>query len=417
MADMKTCIIIGASHGGVNCAFALRKEGWEGRILLFDRDPNLPYHRPPLSKGYILEEDSSSLKVIKSRESYENNRIDLRLGVKAIGIDRRESIISFDDGSKECFTYLILAIGATALVPPIPGLKQSSKIFTLRNANDAYKIKSCFESLKSKRVLVVGGGFIGLEIAASLNKKGATVSIVERENRLLSRVSADYLSQFFEGLHGSKGIQILKNLTVMKIEDSDGESLVYCSDSAVLKADMVVLGVGVKVNVDLANDCGLTIKDGIEVDQYCRTNDPEIYAIGDCAFHYNDRYDYYLRLESVQNAVDQAKVAAANICGREKKYQSIPWFWSDQYDIKLQIVGLSKGYDKVHIRREDGKEQCFSLWYFKDNQLIAVDAINNARAYMLGTKFLQSKVGIDIEKLLDPKIPLKPNLFEIKQNQ
>ncbi len=404
----KTCAVIGASHAGVNFAFALRREGWEGNIILFDADPMLPYHRPPLSKAYLTSDDGMEKNILKSAEAYEKENIELCLGIKVTDINRPEKIISLNNGNTQKYDKLILATGARPFIPPIPGIEKGINIFPMRTAEDATNIRHIFQKIKNKKVVVIGGGYIGLETAASLKKLGGDVTVLEREERVLARVTAPVLSDYFQKLHAEKGVHISTKKNVVKIENKEDHNLVFCEDGAQYTADMIIVGVGIKVNMELAEKAGLEIENGIKVDATACTNDPDIYAIGDCTFHHNPYYDRYVRLESVQNAVDQAKVAAAALCGKEVKYDAVPWFWSDQYDVKLQMVGLSDGHDNLIIREEKEKKNCFSVWYFKGKNLLAVDAVNYAKAYVLGTRFIKNRQKIDKAKLANADTPFKP---------
>lgn len=405
MAENNRCVIIGASHGGVTCAFALRKEGYEGEIVLIDSDPHLPYHRPPLSKTFLTEEGVEEKYLLKSKESYEKEKIELKLGVKAIDVDAQNCLVVLEDGTRLTYDQLVLATGANAFYPPIEGLSEADNLFALRSANDVKAIKEYFLQTSKKRVFIIGGGYIGLEIAASFRKLNAGVTILERENRVLSRVTSPEMSTYFQDLHLQNGVKLELGKNVQSLH-TNGKSTITCSDGSSYEADLIVLGVGIKVNIELAEKAKLKINNGIVVDQQCSTSDKSIWAIGDCTQHFNPYYQKYIRLESVQNATEQAKVVAANICGREVIYDSIPWFWSDQYDVKLQMVGLADGYDESIMRIEnDGKKR--SNWYFKKNELLAVNAVNNPKAYVLGTKFIKNKVQVNKSKLMDNQIDIK----------
>ncbi|MFY0687653.1 MAG: NAD(P)/FAD-dependent oxidoreductase [Cyclobacteriaceae bacterium] len=400
----QTCVIIGASHAGVNLAFNLRAEGWEGSIHLYDADRTLPYHRPPLSKAYLTSDDGIKSNLLKSAESYQQDNISLHLGIEVVSIDHQSKSLKASDGTTRSYDKLALATGASALIPPIPGIEQSAITFSLRTAADVGKIKKALATSKEKRVVVIGGGYIGLETAASLKKMGASVTVLEREERVLSRVTASDMSAFFMDLHASHGVQILIGKNVSEIKSQE----VICADGTVFPADLIVIGVGIKVNTHLAEQIGLEIENGIKVNGSTQTSEQGVYAIGDCSCHFNPHYDRWVRLESVQNAVDQSKVAAAAICGKEATYNTIPWFWSDQYDVKLQMVGLSEGYTEVIRRVEPGDGINFSLWYFKGEELLAVDAVNNAKAYVIGTKFIKGRNKVDRSKLKDPETVLQP---------
>ncbi|MDO6808125.1 FAD-dependent oxidoreductase [Zobellia galactanivorans] len=403
-----SCVVIGASHAGVNFAFALRREGWNGSICLIDADSVLPYHRPPLSKAYLISDDGIEKNLLKSKESYVKERIELKLGVWVDAINRESKTIILADGTTVAYDKLVLATGARPIMPPIPGLDTAKNLFPLRSAADVANIKKTVAENESLQVVVIGGGYIGLETAASLKKLGASVTVLERESRILARVTAPEMSAFFQKLHRDNHVSVLTEKNVTSIEPTSNGNTVVCSDGSSYPADMVIVGVGIHVNKELAEKAGLTIENGIRVNEMAQTSDASIYAIGDCTFHYNPHYDRYIRLESVQNAVDQAKIAAAAIAGKKCCYDTLPWFWSDQYDVKLQMVGLSDGYDEVVVREEADKPNCFSVWYFKGDTLLSVDVVNNAKAYVYGTKFIKGGEKIDKSKLGDPTADFKP---------
>ncbi|WP_282074352.1 NAD(P)/FAD-dependent oxidoreductase [Maribacter aquivivus] len=406
----KICVVIGASHAGVNFAFALRKEGWEGNIILFDRDPEFPYHRPPLSKAYLTSEEGTQQDLLFPKQNYETDKITLKLGKTISSINRKEKSITVSDGLVQKYDKLVLTTGARPFIPQIKGLNSAKNVFAMRTAEDALNIRKSLNKDRNK-VVIIGGGYIGLETAASLSKLNASVTVLEREERVLSRVTAPEMSTYFKELHHKHGVSVLSNKNVTSVDFNNGINEVQCDDNSSYKADIIIVGVGIKVNTELAEETGLEIENGIKVDANCKTNDPNIYALGDCTFHFNPHYKKYIRLESVQNAVDQAKIAAKSICGEAVTYDSIPWFWSDQYDVKLQMVGLSQGYNQTIKRIETDRDNCQSVWYFKDDELLAVDAINNAKAYMLGTRFIQKNQKIDKLKLSDVSIAITPTSF------
>lgn len=407
----KICVVIGASHAGVNFAFALRKEGWEGQIILFDSDPELPYHRPPLSKAYLSADDNSQLDLLFPKQNYENDNITLNLGKKVVSIDKVAKTIITADGISQNYDKLVIATGARPFIPPIKGIETAENLFAMRTLEDAMLIGNAVKNSKTKRVVIIGGGYIGLETASSLKKLGANVTVLEREQRVLARITAPEMSDFFQELHSENGVSLLTNKNVVSIETSDKTNTIICDDNTSFLADVIVVGVGIKVNTELAKHIDLEIENGIKVDATAKTSDENIYAIGDCTFHFNPHYNRFIRLESVQNAVDQAKICAKAICENEAIYDAIPWFWSDQYDVKLQMVGLSTGYNQVVKRVEEDKEKCLSIWYFKDDELLAVDAVNNGKAYVLGGRFIKGKQKIDKEKLMDSSIKITPVSF------
>jgi 3-phenylpropionate/trans-cinnamate dioxygenase ferredoxin reductase component len=406
----QVCIIIGASHGGVNLAFNLRKEGWEGKIMIYDTDPNTPYHRPPLSKSYIVDGDLNS-NLLKPLESYQKDEISLNLGKTVTSINRNQKTISIDGEADQKYDKLVIATGARPFIPPIIGIETAMNLFPMRTANDVIDIKNAIDTSEKKRVVIIGGGYIGLETAASLKKIGATVTVLERESRVLARVTAPIMSEFFMDLHQQNDVEILTQKNVISIKNDGNLNVVLCDDNTSFEADVIIVGVGIRVNTELAATAKLDIENGIKVNEFTQTNDKNIHSIGDCTFHFNPHYKCFTRLESVQNAVDQSRIAAASICGKDIVYDSIPWFWSDQYNVKLQMVGLSNGYNEVLVRKEEDESVSFSVWYFKDDELLAVDAINNGKAYVLGTRFIKGNQKIDKTKLVDVSIPMKPTSF------
>ncbi len=384
----------------------------QGEISLIDRDPNLPYHRPPLSKGFLSKGEGVEKYLLKSREAYNKEGISLALGSLVEKINRQRKCVHLINGDSYDYHKLVIATGARPLVPPINGMESARNLFFLRTAEDASQIRKALEKANSKRVAIIGGGYIGLEVAASLRQIGVKVTVLEREKRLLARVTAPEISAFYLQLHQENGVQIFTQKEVLSIQEEGNERKLICADGSQFDADIILIGVGIQVNQELAEKAGLEVSKGIKVNERGQTSDEDIYAIGDCSYHYHARYGRYLRLESVQSAVDQGKVVASVICGKDTTHSSLPWFWSDQFHIKLQKVGLSMDHNEVHVRPENGKEDCFSIWYFKDETLLAVDAVNNARAYMLGTKFLQSGQTLDKHKLIDPSIELRPANFQ-----
>lgn len=410
LSNNSACIIIGASHGGVTAAFALRKEGWQGDIVVIDSDPTLPYHRPPLSKAYLTSEDNNHSLALKPEASYEKNNITLLLGKRVDSIDRGSNSVVLDNCKTLSYKKLIISTGARPFIPPIKGLDQTSNVFSLRTHSDVEKIRSAFIASDKKRVVIIGGGYIGLETAASLKKLGGNVTVLERESKLLARVTSPEMSEYFQQLHTNNGVTINTSKNVQSIESMNELQFVNCDDDSQYPADIIIVGVGVRVNQELAEQAGLSVDigliKGVVVNEQCQTSDKDIYAIGDCSYHHNQYYNRWLRLESVQNAVDQAKVTAAVICEKPASYSAIPWFWSDQFDVKLQIVGLATDYDNFVIRKEINDENKFSVWYFLKDRLLAVDAINHAKAYVLGTKFLKASANINKRQLADNTVEL-----------
>ncbi len=404
----KICVIIGASQAGVTCAFALRSEGWEGEIILYDSDPMLPYYRPPLSKAILTKTENIEENTLKPLSLYETENISLRLGSKVDYINREKSSIELQDGHSQTYDKLVLAIGSRPIIPGIKGINEAKNIYTLRTAEDAGQISRALDSCVKKRVLIIGGGYVGLETAASLHKIGAKVTVLERESRVLARVTAPEMSQYFEDLHSENGVHIITNKNVISFEPQPDYTKIICDDGTLYNADIIIIGVGVFVNKELAENAALEVDNGIKVNEYTQTSDPDIYAVGDCTNHFNPHYKKHIRLESIQNANDQAKVCASSICGNPQAYNTLPWFWSDQFDVKLQMVGLYKGYNEIIVRHENGEKHKFSVWYFNGDTLLAVDAVNNTKAYVMGTKFIKGANKVNKRNLIDPSIDFKP---------
>jgi len=408
----KVCAIIGASQAGVTCAFALRDEGWQGEIILFDADPKLPYYRPPLSKAILTGAETLEHHSLMPADAYHKQNISLKLGVWIKSINRQNSELILANGNVQKYDKLVIATGARAFIPQVKGLNEADNVFVIRTAQDAADIRAALDKCTQKRAVLIGGGYIGLETAASLKKLGAGVTVIERSERVLARVTTSDMSNFFMDLHKKNGVNIVTNKTVVEIVQNDGFNEVICDDGSVYQADVIVFGVGIIVNKELAEQAGIEVENGIKVDATARTSDENIYAIGDCSYHHNPIYDRYIRLESVQNANDQAKVAAQAICGNNPVYSALPWFWSDQFDVKLQIVGLSQGHTEALVRNEgDGK---FSVWYFNGDKLLAVDAVNDGKAYMMGTKIIKSGSKVDKAKLVDISVDFKPANILVK---
>jgi len=402
--DSKTCIIVGASQAGVTCAFELRNEGWKGRIILIDSDPSLPYYRPPLSKSVLTGTESIAEHALKPIQLYKKENIELNTGKKVVALNREKSSVELEDGTSLYYDKLVLATGSRPIVPGIDGINKMKNGFTLRNQEDAQKIHRALKNSKAKRVVIIGAGFIGLEAAASLIKLGAKVTVLEKESRVLSRVTSPEMSLFFQKLHAGNGVEIYTNKSVCSFSIQNDNDLVKCTDGIEYHADIVIFGIGVTVNAELAIAAGLQTENGIVVNEKALTSEENIYAIGDCSFHFNSLYNRFIRLESIQNASDQARVAASNICGKQKMYNAIPWFWSDQFDVKMQMVGLQDGYNELILRNTDGPEsKKFSAWYFRDDKLLAVDAVNDMKAYMIGTKFIKNNIRVNKLKLANPE--------------
>ncbi|MBU3021310.1 NAD(P)/FAD-dependent oxidoreductase [Aestuariibacter sp. A3R04] len=430
--DQDVCVIVGASHAGVNCAFELRKQGFEGRVLLIDADPHLPYHRPPLSKAFLNTPLNDAPPPLKAQAAYERAGIELVLGVKVNDISANDNTISVAAADSSTvhdalpaaitYTHLVLATGARPIVPPIPGLSTATHCLVMRNASDAYALKSLLEEkqpvLPDFHVVVVGAGYIGLEAAASLRKAGAKVTVIEREKRILARVASEAVSTHVASRHEEQGVTILceRNVQAVQQDADTGVQTVVCDNDIAYRADAILVGVGVRINGELAAQAELEMNKGaVCVDAHMQTSRPGIWAIGDCTSFPQREYGENTHIESVQNALEQAKVAAKNIhllsAAAQSNllpalvdYAATPWFWSDQFDMKLQMVGLVGLADNQVVRVES--DRALSVWHFNGDKLISVEAINSPKAYVLGGRAINNNTPVDKAKLQDGEINL-----------
>lgn len=400
----ETCVIVGASHAAAQLCVSLRQGGWEGAITVIGDEEALPYHRPPLSKDFLAGEKNLIDILIRPGEAYENADIELKLGVRVGAINRDEKSVLTDDGDIFSYDKLVLATGARVRHLRIPGA-DSKAVYYLRDTKDVLAIKS--KVAPGKRAVIIGGGYIGLETAASLRKQGMNVTLLEAMPRILQRVTAPELSHFYKRVHREEGVEILDGVVASGISSSNDRLSVSTSCQKNFDADMVIIGIGVIPNIELAEMSGLVVGNGIEVNSFCQTTDPDIYAAGDVTWHHNPIYDRHVRLESVPNATEQAKTVANHINGNPKPYNSLPWFWSDQFDLKLQIAGLSEGYDDLILRGDINTSREFAAFYFKGDKLLAVDAVNSPREFMLGRMVLGKGKTLDKKAIANQSTDLK----------
>ncbi|SNT71922.1 NAD(P)/FAD-dependent oxidoreductase [Paracoccus seriniphilus] len=398
----KDIVVIGAGQAGFSVCAELRNLGHDGTITLIGEEPVPPYQRPPLSKAYLLGEMELERLLLRPRSFYEDQQITLRLGQPVLSIDRtaRQVILSPEEALP--YDQLVLATGARPVTLPAEIGGDLQHVLPMRSLADADRLAGLVEP--GMTALVVGGGYIGLEAAAVLTKSGLSVTLVEAAGRILSRVASCATSDYFRDLHRTHGVDLRESVQLERLTGQNGAvSGAILSDGSTLQVDLVVIGIGIRPNQDLAAEAGLQIENGIKVDEYCRSSDPDILAVGDCAsFPWNGTR---IRLESVGNAIDQGRAAAATIMGQASPYQAKPWFWSDQYDSKLQIVGLSSGHDDV-VRRP-GDNGALSLWYYRGEELIAVDAMNDPRGYMVAKRLIESGQSPAKDAVANPQMPLK----------
>ena len=399
----KTVVIAGAGHSAGQVIATLKQNKFSGRIVLIGEEAYLPYQRPPLSKKFLAGQLPAERLHLKPASFYGGPNIEVRLETRVTDLDRNAHQLRTSDRDTIAYDKLVLALGSRARQVAVPG-SDLPGVHYLRSIADVNRIRDGLS--KARHLVVVGAGYIGLEVAAVCRRLGLDVTVVEMEDRVMSRVVSPHVSDFYQLEHTSQGVKLLLSTGLAAFNGKRRVKSVSTDDEQKIPADLVVVGVGILPNTELAQAAGLDIDNGIAVDDRCQTSDPDIYAVGDCTSHPNSIYARRLRLESVHNAVEQAKTAAGNICGIETHYSQVPWFWSDQYDLKLQIAGLSEGYDQV-VLRGDPSSKSFACLYLKDGALIAVDAINAARDFMQSKALIASHTICDPEKLADVDIALK----------
>ena len=398
---MAGIVVVGAGQAGSSLVARLRSLGCESAITLIGEEPVPPYQRPPLSKKYLLGEMDAERLLLRPAAFYGEAAIDLRLGEAVKGIDRERKQVTTAVHSID-YDQLVLTTGSVAQRLPggIGGGLEG--VYVVRDLRDVDSMAHEFR--EGARVLIVGGGYIGLEAAAGAAGKGLRITLVETADRILQRVAARTTSDFFRALHGGHGVDIREGAGLERLTGDGRVSGAVLDDGAELDVDFVIVGVGARPATDIAEAGGLEIENGIRVDACGRTSDPAIWAAGDCAsFPWRGGR---FRLESVPNAIDMAECVAGNILGADKPYVPQPWFWSDQYDVRLQIAGLNAGYDRV-VTRPGGREGSVSFWYYKGDRLLAVDAMNDPRSYMVGKRLIEAGQSADPDVLADPESDLK----------
>jgi 3-phenylpropionate/trans-cinnamate dioxygenase ferredoxin reductase subunit len=400
---ISTVLIVGGGQAGAQAVDTLRREGFTGRLVLVSDEDMLPYQRPPLSKKFLSGEMAADRLLFRHRAFYDEHGVELKLGVRAMRIEPGARRVALSSGEDIQYDRLLLCLGALPRRLSCPGSDLPGAHY-LRNINDAAAIQQGLAP--GARVVIVGGGYIGLEIAATARNMGCAVSVLEMADRVMNRVVASNVSEYFAHEHRTQGVKILCNTRVVRFEGNNRIERVVCADGSVYPADLLVVGVGVMADTQLALDAGLTCENGIVVDETCRTSDPAIFAAGDCTSYFSPRYQSRVRLESVDNAFEQSKVAALNILDRPAVHDRIPWFWSDQYDNKLLIVGLSQGHDQ-QLTRGDPATRSFSVCYLKGGELLAVEAVNHSKDYMAARRLIPERLRPNLDKLADPQVGLK----------
>jgi 3-phenylpropionate/trans-cinnamate dioxygenase ferredoxin reductase subunit len=400
---IRNIVVVGAGQAGATLVETLRAEGYDGALTLIGEEPAPPYQRPPLSKKYLLGEMTADRLHLKPLEWWKDHGVDLRTGVRVAAIDRAARQVVLADGERLPWDRLALATGARPRRLPAAVGGDLPGVHVVRTLADVDAMAPAVAP--GARLLVVGGGYIGLEAAAVAATRGMSVTLIEAAPRILGRVAAPQTADFFRDLHARHGVEIHEGATLARLTENGGRvSGALMADGTQVAADVVVVGVGVTAADDLAREAGLATDDGVVVDAACRSSDPDIFAAGDVA-----RFPWRgssIRLESVQNAIDQARAAARAMLGQDTNYDPVPWFWSDQYDVKLQIAGLNAGHDRI-VTRPGSRPGGLSVWYFKGDKLIAVDAMADAKAYMNGKRWIEAGVSPDVGRLGDAGVELR----------
>ena len=401
MSKEKT-LIIGGGQAACQTATSLKSKKYDGEIKIFCSENYLPYQRPPLSKKFLMGELDKERLFFKPEKFYTENEISINLNsfVQRIDIENKE--IFLENNKKENYDNLVIATGT--IPRKIDSEKKiSDKVFYLRSIGDVLNIRDKIK--ESKKVTIIGGGYIGLEVAAIINNLGLQVTIVEMASRILERVTSETISSFYTKVHRQAGVEVLTNTSVEGLSENNNGIEVITSNGGII-SDFVIVGIGVLPCDTLASDSGIEVKNGIIVDEFCKTSNDSVFSAGDCTMHPNNFYNKNIRLESVHNAIEQGKTVATSIIGEKTAYNQVPWFWSDQYETKLQIVGLLDNYDDI-IVRGDKEKQSFAVFYLKDNAIIASDCINRPAEHMMSRKLISEKVLIDKDRLSDETIPIK----------
>lgn len=407
-AEAPSLLVVGAGHAGSELAVAARHNGWSGRIVLVGDEPVPPYQRPPLSKAYLLGKADVESLALRGASVYATANIELRPGTRVRGIDRAAHVVELADGSRLAYSKLAWCAGGRPRPFVCDGIDEVAappNLLHLRTLADSDRIRA--ELRPGGRLIVIGGGYVGLEVAASARGLGAEVTVVEAQPRVLARVAGPQVSAFYESVHREAGVQVLTGTGVQRVTCAAGRIVsVHLADGQVLAADAVVAGVGMLPNVEVLAAAGLPADGGVQVDSLSRTDDPDIVAAGDCTMQQHGLYDRMLRIESVPNALEQARAAASWLCGKPRPNRSVPWFWSDQYDLKLQMAGLSTGHDRC-VLRGDPQTRSFCAFYLLGSRLLAVDAVNRPGEFMAARRALAGPVTIDFERLADESVALK----------
>jgi len=381
-------VVIGAGQAAAQLAMSLRQGGYAERIVIIGDEPYLPYQRPPLSKKFLSERREPDVLFLRPDKFWRDQNVTFELGAAVMTVDPVDRRVTLKDGREIDYGTLVFATGTSARMPPIPGLMEAG-VHVVRRIEHVARLRPMLDD--ARRIVIIGGGYIGLEVAAVVRGEGRDVIVLEALDRVLKRVTGPPISDFYTAYHRERGVDVRLGVRILGIERA-GAGAVRLEPDERVAADLVLVATGARANDEIARAAGIACEDGILVDEQARTSAPDIYAIGDCTRFPSRRYGRRLRLESVQNAIDQAKAAAAAILGTPQPYDPVPWFWSDQYDLKLQMAGLSDGYDDIAIMGDIAAKR-FSVEYRRAGRLIAVDAVNDARAHMLSRRRIAEETG------------------------
>ncbi|MEX2494705.1 MAG: FAD-dependent oxidoreductase [Woeseia sp.] len=397
-------VIAGAGHAAGQVVATLRQKKHEGEIVLIGEEHWLPYQRPPLSKKFLAGEMPAERLFVKPPSFYEDPRITVKLDTTVEAIDCKKKTLRLSPRETVQYHKLVLALGSRVRrLPSLPGADLAG-IHYLRNVRDVQAIQGDMQ--EGRNLVIIGAGYIGLEVAAVASGCGLNVTVVEMQDRVMKRVVAPQVSEFYQKEHRAQGVELRLKTGLKGFSGNGRVRSVQLSDGTEIPADLVVIGIGIVPNSELAAAAGLEVENGIVVDDRCRTSDGDIYAVGDCTFHPSAVMGCSIRLESVQNALEQARTAAANLCGEDLHYDQVPWFWSDQYDLKLQIAGVAQGYDSAIVRGAR-HERSFSCVYLNEGRILAVDAVNTPRDFLQAKKLIADRAVMDLGRLADSTIELK----------
>jgi 3-phenylpropionate/trans-cinnamate dioxygenase ferredoxin reductase subunit len=397
---MSAIVIVGAGHAAGQAAASLRQGGWEDEIIIFGDEDHIPYQRPPLSKQYLSGEQGLDKVYLRPEKFYADKNVDVRTRVTVSAIDPDAHTVTTSDGETVTYAKLLISTGSRPRILNIPGADLEG-VHYLRTIADVDAIRD--EVSPGKKVVIVGGGYIGLEVAAVCQTAGLEVHVLEMEDRILARVTTETMSTYYHALHEGRGVNIHTGHLVEAIE-GDGRVTGVVTNHGIFEADLVIVGIGIIPNVELAQDAGIACENGITVNERCETSAADVYAAGDCTNHPNPLLNRRLRLESVPNAMEQARVASANMTGGDKTYAAIPWFWSDQYELKLQMVGFSSDGD-TEVVRGNMADNKFAVFYLKDGKVVAADAVNSPKEFMACKQLIGKPV--DAAALADEATDLK----------